>query len=263
MGKVGSSTVERSLRALSVDSPIYHPHYLSHDRVSEIEKRRRKHFRTEREFYVKRAWLSQYLRKAIGKGLDGKRWKIVTLVREPIARNISTYFENLEVKPVDSECKYNIKSIYYDFETTIHLDNLEPLLELFFEKVRHDSPLVYFDRELRRVFGIDVYASDFPKSIGYKIYEERDADVLLIRLENLNECANIAFKEFMNLDNFSLIKTNIGSEKNYAFLYDRFKNTIRLPASYIDRMYGSKYARHFYSEKEIEGLITKWCNSRA
>lgn len=262
MGKVGSKTVEMSLRALELDMPIYHPHFLTKARIAETEAKRKTFFRTQRYSYLKRPWLYQFLRKQIQSGLKDKKWKIVTLTREPIARNISTFFENLEVKVLDLPDQYEIRSHYYDIDPTIvTLDNLQQLTDLFFDRLHHDSPLDFFDRELKRVFGIDVFASEFPKSKGYKIYQEKHADVLLMRLENLNECARDAFKDFLGIEGFTLININIGRAKDYAPIYQSFVDSIALPDTYINKMYRSKYMQHFYNEEEIDRFEAKWRSS--
>jgi hypothetical protein len=82
--------------------------------------------------------------------------------------------------------------------------------------------------------------------------------VLLIRLENLNSCAGEAFKKFLNIDNFTLVKENIGSQKAYAPLYEKFKKVIVLPDSYLKKFYNSKFMLHFYSEKEIKNFMAIW-----
>lgn len=240
--------------------PIYHSHLLTKKRIYETEQKRKKFFRTTRQSYLQRSWLNLFLRKQIDKGLnDNKQWKIITLTREPIARNISTFFENLEVKQLDASHQYEIKSDYYDIKTIIiEIDNIHRLIDLFFDKLNHDSPLEFFNRELRGVFGIDVYATEFEKQNGYQIYTNGSVDVLLIRLENLNECARVAFKKFLKIDNFSLVKENIGSQKAYAPLYEKFKSVIVLPDSYLKKFYNSKFMRHFYSEKEINNFMAIW-----
>lgn len=106
---------------------------------------------------------------------------------------------------------------------------------------------------------IDVFSSEFPKSKGYEIYETKHADLLLLKLENLNNCASDAFKTFLDIDGFTLAKSNIGDNKAYRNIYRRFLESIVLPDSYIDKMYTSKYVRHFYSEKEIEAFKARWC----
>ena len=135
---------------------------------------------------------------------------------------------------------------------------MRKLSDLFFERLNHDTPLVFFDRELKSVFGVDVFASEFPKSEGFKIYKSEKADALVIRLENLNHCFKEAFKKFLNINNFTLENTNIGKAKVYASIYKKFKETIHLPDNYLDKFYNSKYMRHFYTEMEIEGFREKW-----
>jgi hypothetical protein len=259
MGKVGSKSVRRSLEALNLDMAIYHSHLLTKERIDETEKKRKKFFRTERESYLKRPWLNQFLRKEICRKNDGKKWKIITLTRDPVARNLSTFFENLEVLAVNNNESFEIQSDYYDIlPFTLSLDEVGVLFNLFFDKLRHDTPLVFFDRELKGVFGIDVYAEKFPKSIGYKIYQNKLADVLLIRLENLNSSAPQAFKKFLDIQDFTLKEENIGANKNYAELYKKFTETINLPANYLDKFYQSKFMKHFYTEQEINSFREHW-----
>ena len=258
MGKVGSKTIRSSLQAFKLDMPIFHVHFLTEDRVKETEKERRKYLGTEKEHLLRHIWQYQYLRKRIASGLNGKKWKIVTLTREPISRNISTFFENLDVEPLEAGHRYKIQSDYYGFEIILNIEDAYELTQLFFERLYHDRPLVFFDQEIKSVFDVDVFSSEFPISKGYKIYEGEHADVLLIRLENLNECARDAFKEFLNIEGFTLINTNIGGEKVYAPIYKKVKDSIVLPESYIARMYTSRYMRHFYSEEEIARFRAKW-----
>jgi hypothetical protein len=100
MGKVGSKSVKRTLETLNLDMPIYHSHLLTKARIAETEKKRKKFFRTSRESYLKRPWLNQFLRTKINKGMADHKWKLITLTRDPVARNLSTFFENLEVRSI-------------------------------------------------------------------------------------------------------------------------------------------------------------------
>jgi hypothetical protein len=258
MGKVGSTTILRSLGSLRLEMPIYHIHFLRQNVIDRVDRGERRKYSPEDAARCRHLWRSQYLRKKINKGLKKKKLKIVTLTRDPIARNISAYFETFfKVERSDSTNQYKLKSVY-DFEITINIEDIEDLIELFFKKYDHDAPLTFFDRELKEVFGVDVYSSEFPKSKGYKIYNEEHADVLLIKLEKLNECANDAFKEFLDIDELNLIRANISTKKIYYPLYKRFLDSIILPDTYFNQMYASKYARHFYSDREINEFKAKW-----
>ena len=256
MGKVGSSTIHASLGALDLDQAIYHVHFLSPERVHEIEQQRRRFFRTEKQGSLKRPWLSEFLLEEVKK--QDRRWKLITLVREPIARNISTFFENLEVGEQHGKKVFNVKSDYYRFDVDVELENVQPLIDLFFKRLVHDRPLTWFDDEIKSVFGIDVFEGVFPRDKGFKIIAGDNADVLLIRLNELNQCAAVAFKEFMNIDGFTLVQTNVGSNKDYAPLYKAFKKGICLPEDYIDKMYESKFTRYFFSDEEIRQLRETW-----
>ena len=256
MGKVGSSTVQASLAALDPARPIYHVHFLNPGRVREIERQRRKYFRTEKLGLLRRPWLYEFLFEQIRK--KNWHWKILTLIREPIARNISTFFENLEVTKEPDSTKYAVKSDYYGFDIQVDPENMDPLIELFFDRLVHDRPLNYFDDEINYVLGIDVFESVFPVDKGYMLYKSNNADMLLVRLGDLNRCAKTAFKEFLDIDDFTLIQANVANEKVYAPLYKEFKSKIHFPENYINQMYDSRYMRHFYSDEEINGFRKIW-----
>ena len=258
MGKVGSKTIQRSLRTIKLDRPVFHVHFLTPDRVKRTEKERRKYLGTDRMGLLRHVWQYQYLLKRLGSRSNGKKWKIITLTREPIGRNIATFFENLSVEALDDGHRYRIQSDYYGFEGTFTLENIDQLKHLFFERLYHDRPLVFFDEELKGMFGIDVFACEFPTSKGYKIYEGERADVLLIRLESLNDCATDAFREFLGIEDFTLVNANVASAKVYAPLYRKFKKTAVLPEDYVERMYTSKYTQHFYSQEEIARFRARW-----
>ena len=256
MGKVGSSTIQASLEALDLNWPVYHVHFLNPERVREIEQQRRRFFRTEKQGLLKRPWLSEFLLEEIKK--KDRRWKIITLVREPIARNISTFFENLEIRERHGNNVFNVKSDYYGFDVDVELENVQPLIDLFFERLVHDRPLTWFDDEIKSVFGIDVFEGVFLRDKGYKIITADNADLLLIRLNELDQCAAVAFKEFLDIDEFTLVQTNVGSNKDYAALYKAFKKAICLPEDYINKMYDSRFTRYFFSDEEIRQLRETW-----
>jgi Putative capsular polysaccharide synthesis protein. len=206
--------------------------------------------------------MGKYLSKQISKGAEDRKWKIVTLVRDPIARNISSFFQNLEII-----LGYNYRRKILTMKTECVLAEL---LDLFFRNFldertqsRLDSnPLTWFDCELKCVFDVDVFTCEFPKTRGYKIYEAPRASVLLLRVESLNECASDAFKEYLDIEGFNIINANVGNEKRYSVIYQKFLDSIVLPKPYINRIYNSKYVRHFYTDQEIDAFKAKWHKKR-
>lgn len=259
MGKVGSRSVEAGLAARVKDRPVYHSHFLSPDRVAETEKARRMYFRGVKHRYLTRQWLSQFILKTYQSHRDDRTWKLITLTREPVGRNISAFFENLYIVPQEQEGAFEISSDVYHLEPMIvSVDDTSQLTQLFYERAKHDSPLHFFDKEIRDIFGIDVIKSGFPVDKGYEIYRSERAELLVLRLEDLTRCAGVALKEFLDLDDFELINRNIASKKHYASLYSAFQKSINIKEDYVHTLLDSDYTRTFYSEHEIRDAKGRW-----
>ncbi len=258
MGKVGSTTVMRLLRELGLEMSVHHVHVLTRESIERFESFVRESFDKSRKLtacnrprLVKHLIFLKNLRKQLDRTDINRKWKVVTLVRDPVARNLSSFFQILDLQ-LNFGLQERLKSRGID-------EVLKELFDLFFDEYPdHEVPLIFFDSELRNVFGVDVFATPFPKSKSFKIYKGENVEVLLMRLENLDECAPRAFHEFLGIDGFKVENSNVGSEKEYAEVYRRFLKEIRLPESYLEKMYGSKVARHFYSQEEIQAFESKW-----
>jgi hypothetical protein len=262
-GKVGSSTIEGSLAALDLDYTICHVHWMTPERLASQEAlynsalRNRPSGTRKQRFYPRHVWQAQYLRSQLEKNSE-PGWKTITLTRDPIARNVSSFFENLEVI-FGYGCRKKVDSLGIE-------QVVGELLELFHrEYVRRSGvasldadPVTWFDEEMKTVFDIDVYSSGFPRTKGYKIYHGSKAVVLLVKLEQLNACARAAFEEFLGLSEFRLVNVNVGEDKDYADVYRRFRDKLVLSREYVDEMYASRYVRHFYTEEEIAAFRSKW-----
>ncbi|WP_250658148.1 putative capsular polysaccharide synthesis family protein [Alkalimarinus coralli] len=254
MGKVGSRSLTNSLAAarpqhhLRVDKAhcvckegeqyygqIFERAYGSWDKFPEKHK-----------FLIyKRKAQARYIRNALEKG---KNIKIVVPLRDPIATNVSSFFHNFIWWPKEllTICQANAPGC------------IEKLKAHYLEHHLHDVPLTWFDMELKQVFDIDFLATEFPKDTGYKIYNGKGYEVMIVRLENLNHCATKAFKEFLGLDDFHIVSDNEGKDKWYNSVYKEFKSNVKFPAAYIDMMYNSKWYRHFYSEEELQNFRKRW-----
>ncbi len=251
MGKVGSTSVYTSLKSLSLDMPLYHVHFLTQEGIRWAYEVYKQGF-SRTGMIGEHIFDSLHLRRQLDKGLPKHRqWKIVSLVRDPVARNISSFFQTLNLEFPDFE--YEIKLSSMKSEALVN-----ELIPLFWEKFNHDFPLNWYDTEMKPVFEIDVFASEFPKSEGYKIYTQGKADLLLFKLETLDKCAPQAFNRFLGIKNFELSKANEATQKKYYGVYRQFLNNIIIPDEYIDHLYKSKYVRHFYSDAEIKTFRDKW-----
>ncbi len=255
MGRVGSATIVKSLMKSGFGKRIYHTHFLTEEGLTFLQEMKNRAFgdwanvpKRSRQYILQSYFLKQKIKKDFS---QGKKYKFVTLVRDPIATNISGFLHSLDswLFPVNLGSNYEKKT---------NIEDLKKLEECFFNKYPHDYPLNWLGRELQNFLDIDIYSTNFPKSQGYKIYRGQLVELLLIKLESLNDCGGEAFKYFLNLENFNLVKANASSGKDYYRLYKDFLDYITLPDSYLERMYSSKYAQHFYEKKEIDHFKAKW-----
>lgn len=260
MGKVGSSSLMHSLQKAAPDLDVLHVHHLVSENLSRKDAlyrhaaHRRRGTPIARMFRSEHVWLGQHLNGLIDRPPPhGGRWTIITLIRDPVARNTSAFFQNLWLifgfdwaeelrsKPqgdVVSELKELFRGSYADKD--------------WWSEGKDTDALTWFDEELRRAFGIDVFDEPFPREDGFKIYEGARAQVLLVRLEDLDRCAPAAMHQLLGLSGFQLHRRNVALDKGYALLYRAFLESMEFPVDYVDRLLGSRAARHFYSETELE-----------
>ena len=246
MGKTGTRTICDSLEHMGIRKSVYHIHRLSEKGIEEAKKKR-KLSNTPQGRARKGIIASEYLRRKILQGPRKQKWPVVTLVRDPVARSISQFFQELDLWAPGMLTRY-LKGE----------DVVDLLINIFFSDYNSKVSLEWFDTELKSVFDIDVFQNAFPKDQGYQIYSNRLASVLLIRLEDLDRCAPMAFRSFLGIENLGLMPSNISENKPYSQLYKHFKNRIRFPAFYLDGMYTSRVAQHFYHQQEIEGFRKRW-----
>lgn len=174
--------------------------------------------------------------------------RVITLVREPIATNISMFFQLLDH--------------YLRARPEVQRTDVPALRQLFLRQYNHARPLIWFDAELKATLGVDVYAHPFPQTIGHQRISTEQADVLILKSEVDDEVKSRAIADFLGLDKLELVRSNVAEDKSYAGVYGQFKRQIRLPGSLLSRMYGSRYARHFYSAAELARFRERWGGER-
>ena len=137
MGKVGSITIEKAISQKVFYNKVFHVHFLSQPGL----KAHKEFNKTDSGYKLAARFEAEW------KNNKHKRLKVITLVREPVSRDISDLFEN-----------------YYRYipeqkETGIILDKM---LDQF-KKFDHPYALEWFDKELKTYLGVDIYAYDFNK----------------------------------------------------------------------------------------------------
>lgn len=251
-GKVGSSTVlaslNHSLHPAVAGTTIYHAHHLNH--LEQLEADIKSRFPNPQRSLEKLA-IDKELRRKIDED-PNQKWNVITLTREPVAMAISTIFEMLDVLFPGWKAKYQAGQ--WDLQ-----EMQETILKRY---VGGPGPEDWYDVQMKPVFDIDVYSHPFPYQQGYEIYHgKNNSRLLLIRLEDLNRVGQKVLGYFLNQKRFHLVQANVGEQKEYSDLYRDFKK-IPWPASFLEKMYASRFARHFYTDEEIYGFYRKWRGTR-
>ena len=82
--------------------------------------------------------------------------------------------------------------------------------------------------------------------------------MLVLKSELDDGAKSRAIAEFLGLDDFAIVRSNITSNRSHAQVYEEFKRRIRMPEWLLDEMYESKYAQHFYSAEERAAYRRRW-----
>ncbi len=163
----------------------------------------------------------------------------ISLVRDPIARNLSAFFQNLH--QMDDEVKNETDP--------------DRLAAVFIETYQHDLPLQWFDREYKTELGIDVYSWPFDR--GKKYTQNESANTTLFRID----CADAVKSQVLSNAlgrQITVGRLNVGSNKGYSTMYEKIKNLVSFPTGFLDQMYDSKFVRHFWLPNEIEDMKNNW-----
>ncbi|KGK91262.1 hypothetical protein DP73_04685 [Desulfosporosinus sp. HMP52] len=252
MGKVGSTTIETSLKAIGVDSVHKHTFYrLPH--INEvfknynttklvIKKRNRNFLKTIKKIIYNHLVMKKFSSKNLNS-------KIISIVREPISRNSSMYFQDFYIPYFEyallNKTRNNITA------------SIDLFINDFFKRFNHEHGINWFDKEFLRATKINVYEYPFDADLGYCIINKNGLSILILQMEKMNALEKV-IGEFVGAENFKLINDNNGTNKWYGPVYKDFKYKVCFSEEYIDSLYNSKYMKHFYSDKEIKQFRTKY-----
>ncbi|GGF26143.1 hypothetical protein GCM10010954_26410 [Halobacillus andaensis] len=177
--------------------------------------------------------------------------KIISIVREPVSRNLSMYFQAFHVPLMDINSSTDNRQ-----ESNT---NLQAFRNDFFNKFNHHYGVNWFDDEFKKTWGIDIYEYPFHKEEGYTVIEKGNVEVLLLKMEKLNDSEEV-IRDFLEMEEFTLKNENMGDKKWYQSVYREFKQNIEPSEEYLDDLYRSKYMDHFYTKEETEAFMAKYRN---
>lgn len=242
-GKVGSTTISKSLQNIGIEHGDLHRFFDGNDITGKLI------LGDERAEFIKnsnvfRLHSSEYV-KCIKEKIKNK--KIITLIRDPIAVDLARVFQWIGSGVAD---RYIADQMRHGKSFLQSVSNLTVEMQ--------DFLFEWFDKELKIVCNIDVLDYPFDKEKGYTIIKENTVEILLIKTEKLSEMTEI-LRAFIHNQELTLINANIGKEKKYAHMYEQTKRKIKLPKEYVEHYYNSNpYMDHFYTKEEQEMFYNKW-----
>ena len=140
---------------------------------------------------------------------------------------------------------------------------MDAALELISERFAGADPCGYveewFDRELLKTFGVDVFATPFDFARGYTILRGERADVLVLRTEHLDRSLPPGVAELLRLPEGPRVRrANERDLSRDGAAYAQVRKALRFPRAVVERIYAGRVARHFYTEEEIARFVQRW-----
>jgi hypothetical protein len=249
MGCVGGISVERALLKRFPPANVYRTFFLNPASVRTAHARFGEFFHRTGEAGLPTEFLAARTLAGRFRGTVRAPWKVITLVRDPVARTLCAFFRRFRLN-------------HPDFEPGFENDpgHVDRLADLFLEdhEAERGITLEWFDREVRAVFGIDVFAEPFPREVGQATFSADKCELLIVRTEDLGTVGARAISAFLDVPLLRVERHNETAGEPCAEAYGRFIEQVRLPAAWLDVMYGSRLARHFYDDAEIAAFRSRW-----
>lgn len=233
MGKVGSMSLQRSLPAVT-GRPTAHFHAMTSSgyRAARRAPGRLPHGYLHGRYFQLRTRLPR-----------PAPWDVVTVVRDPLARIFSAFFQVGErFQLLDAVDGNDIASLSSRFAR-------------FYDQYGTSD---WFETEFEAGTGIDVYAHARPLD-GCSVIGSRRFRVLLLRAEELPRVGPVALQGFFDTPApVEISRTNAATDKDYAELYARLRASIVVPDDILDDAYGSRFAGHMYTSAELGAFRSNW-----
>lgn len=193
--------------------------------------------------------------------------KIITGVREPIGRDLSSFMHHLgdgrwyTYSFFDRDINKTFEKVveqYFICKDGKKQGRSFRWLDISWNEGKYGQEFEWFDAELCKVFGVDIYRYPFDREKGYEIIKQGNIEIFLYKLEKLSDIWQ-ELQDFVGKGTIKLINDNVSTNKKYYYFYQEFLEQLSLKKEYVDFYYvGNKKMRHFYSEKEVQYFYEKW-----
>lgn len=233
-GKVGSSSVFKSLK--KEFKSVFHIHNFT---KNSIERSIIKNRESNRGYAPLHLIISRHLLSLVKK--NNPRIYLICLIREPISREISSIYQNIEMfenTTYNDFLKINNDKVTSNLTTTLssnqYLNELEG----------------WFNEQLFEHFGVDIFKLNLDN--GYCIKNFKNISFLLIRMEDLDRHFSESISKLLPFSSskIQLTRDNTASTKYYNVEYLKLKQKMDFKEfKRFDHYVNNKFVNHFYNNK--------------
>ena len=245
MGKVGSTTICSELRRNSGLPPVFQTHFISRASLEEANRITDDWGRKSTHLKVGASLMPLFE----GRDETSQPWRIVTVARDPVARQLSDVYQNPEVVgSANGATPDSNHVIEYLMDYFVNFDEKE------------DYVCQWFEREIIDQMNIPLYETEFPKDKNYQLIEHDGIRLLAFRIEDYLDILNegVAFNEWLGQQvQMNASRSNSASDRDSFKSYLRVKDGLKIPVTALEKIYDTKFARHFYADSR-DALIRKW-----
>ncbi len=255
MGKVGSVSIENSLRLADSKLPITRLHMLCNESLAELS--------SLQSLKPNDVTYADSLNRQIEEALDfahahkqrrqaQTRICVLSAYRDPMSFFLSSLFQNIQkllpdigltADTLDDDCERIAsmidQSVTRLLEGKTHADFASQFIAYLL-----NLPLTWFDREFLAFHGIDIYQQN-PDKYGLFVFESDTTKYVVYRFESLtNEFENIV--RSIGLPHAIPCHKNAAADKPCALTYSTFRQRFKPSEELALYYFGSRYYQFFY-----------------
>lgn len=240
-GKVASSSIYYTLKQHGFLS--FHIHVFDKNNLEKIIKNRLSKGMSIPYHAILSLELLKYIQK------KQIQFNIITCIREPIGQRLSAFFQSSE--------KYKDKFVQEELEFNYN-DVIFLINEILNDAQKINYEQNWFHNSIKKNFGIDVFSIPFDYEHKYNIYSNENSNLLLMRLEDLDNIFKDAVEKFLSPKKpVTFIKKNEGGKKFYKKAYNKVIKDFKIDSDLLNTYTNTQFFQHFYTDKTND-LRKRW-----
>lgn len=233
--KTGSTSLAQALKSHGVKrSYRFHSFFLEHLNITDRDSKRVEHQKKLYNRFIK----------------TNREINIISIVRDPIEQSISHFFDS--------------------FRTELKIRNLKELIAVYkhhYSEKYFLSLLSWFDDNFLRTLGIDIFQYPYSQEKGFGLFHQDKKHILIFDSEIPDNEKEKLIRDLLGLKKFKLgrvftkrdMTKSIGiSREKIDSLWEDFVKTVSFSPSLLEKIYHSKFCRHFYSPEKLKMFKERW-----